>query len=87
MDFIGVVRESWIYRVTARLRRWARGSTTVALMTDERFQQGAIALVLLASLVSVFRSDADAAVKFLSFALLFVLTVVVTWSLTDPLAE
>lgn len=87
MDFIGVVRGSWIYRVIAKLRRWARGSTAAALVTDERFQQGFIVLVLLTSLVSVFRSDADAAVKFLSFALLFVLTVVVTWSLTDPLAE
>lgn len=87
MDLVMVVRESMLYRSLARLRKWSRHSRAVAIMTSERFQEAVIAVVLLASSVSIFRSDANAAVKFLSFALLFVLTVVVTWSLTDPFSE
>lgn len=87
MEVVRVVRDSQIYRAVARVREWSRHSTAVAIVTSERFQQAVIAVVLLASSVSIFRSDANAAVKFLSFALLFVVTVVVTWSLTDPLAE
>ena len=87
MDFVTIVRDSWPYRLFATLRRWAKGSFIISLMAKERSQLGFIAIVLLVSLGSVFRSDATAAVKFLSFALLFVLTVVVTWSLTNPLAE
>jgi len=84
---LDVIHGSVLYRSGARLRRWGRHSLFVSLATNSEVQLAVIALVLLSSLFNVFRSNANAAVKFLSFALLAVLTLVVTWSLTDPLAE
>ncbi len=87
MGVLEIVQNSRLYGMVAQIRRWFQHSAIVGLVTNTRVQEGIIALILLVSLVSVFRSNTNAAIKFLSFALLFVVTVVVTWSLTDPITE
>lgn len=84
MDIPELIRQSRFYRIATTARRWAAESTIVLILTDERVQKSVLTAILLLSLVSVFVMDANAAVKFLSFALLFVLTAIVTWSITDP---
>lgn len=39
------------------------------------------------SVISILRSDVTASVQFASFVVLFVLVALLTWPLTDPLAE
>jgi hypothetical protein len=85
MDLRETVRGSLLYRVGATLRTWAQHSVVVSLATDERVQQAVVGLVLLVSVVSVLRSDMNAAVKFLSFVALFSVTAALVWSVADPL--
>jgi hypothetical protein len=85
MDLRETVRGSLLYRIGAQLRRWAQHSVAVSLATDERVQQAVVGLVLLVSVVSVLRSDMNAAVKFLSFVALFAVTTALVWSVADPL--
>jgi hypothetical protein len=85
MDLRETVRGSLLYRIGAQLRRWAQHSVAVSLATDERVQQAVVGLVLLVSVVSVLRSDMNAAVKFLSFVALFAVTAALVWSVADPL--
>ena len=87
MDLRETVRGSAPYRAAATLRRWAQHSVVVSLATDERVQQAVVGLVLLVSVVSVLRSDMNAAVKFLSFVALFAVTASLVWSVADPLGR
>lgn len=85
MDLVRVVQNSTVYQWGRTLRVWARYSHIVRYATSERVQLLVLALVLLVSLVRISQSDMDAVVKFLSFVVVFFLTTIVTWSLTDPL--
>lgn len=87
MNLVRVVRESRAYAVVSTLRRWARKSTAVSLVGDERVIQAVVAVALTVSTARVALADLNAAVKFLSFAVLFLLTVVVTSPFTEPPAE
>jgi hypothetical protein len=84
MNMGTAVRNSALYRWGKTLHRWAQHSRAVQYVTSERVQLGVLALVLVASLVSISGSDRTVIVNFLSFAVLFLLTAIVTWSLTDP---
>lgn len=87
MDASELILQSRFYRTVTTVRGWAAESTAVLILTDERVQKSILVTILLLSLFSVFATNANAAVKFLSFALLFVLTAIVTWSITDPRPE
>ncbi|WP_435196315.1 hypothetical protein [Natronomonas sp. EA1] len=79
-----VVHGSKLSRVLGTLRRWSEGSVAVALVTNERVQQGALALLLLFSSASVLGSSMDASVKFLSFVALFAVVTALVWSVAGP---
>jgi len=85
MDLREAVRGSTLYRAVVTLRRWSEQSVAVSLATDERVQQAVVGAVLLVSVVSVLRSNMNAAVKFLSFVALFAVTAALVWSVADPL--
>lgn len=87
MGLRATVRGSTLYRAVAALRRWAEHSVAVSLATDKRVQQAIIGVVLLVSVVSVLRSNMNAAVKFLSFIALFAVTAALVWSVADPLGR
>ncbi len=87
MDALELIRQSRFYQAITTVRRWTAERTAVLILIDERVQKSVLTAILLLSLVNVFATNANAAVKFLSFALLFVLTAVVTWSITDPRPE
>jgi len=87
MDLRETVRGSTPYRAVATLRRWSEHSVAVSLATDERVQQAVVGAVLLLSVVSVLRSNMNAAVKFLSFVALFAVTAALVWSVADPLGR
>ena len=84
MDPRRAVREMSVRQTATALRRWARDSTLVTLLTDERLQQAVVGLVLLISTVSVLGSRMNAAVKFLSFVALFAVVAALVWSVADP---
>jgi hypothetical protein len=84
MDLRETVQGSILYRTVATLRRWAQHSLVVSLANDERVQQAVVGAMLLVSVVSVLRSDMNAAVKFLSFVALFAVIAALVWSVADP---
>ena len=75
---------STLLEISQTFVKWTRRSYVVQTLKKERVQLAIAGVVLLVSLESVFRSNMDTAVKFLSFLLLFVLTALVTWPLTVP---
>lgn len=87
MNLVRIVRESRAYGVVSTLRRWARESTAVSLARSERAIQVVVGVALTVSTARVALADLNAAVKFLSFAVLFLLTVVVASPFTEPPAE
>ncbi|UPW01290.1 hypothetical protein M0R88_04090 [Halorussus gelatinilyticus] len=87
MDVVRTVRESNIYAVVSTLRRWARGSTVLSMLTREEVLQGLLAIVLIVSTTRVALTNLNAAVKFLSFVVLFLLVVVIALPFTEPSSE
>lgn len=83
-NIVVFIKQSKMYQIWAHIQRWVEGSTVRSLLTDERVLLIATGLFLLLSVVRVLSSSMDEPVKFLTFALLFVLVVVLTWDVTDP---
>lgn len=81
------VENSRIVGIAGMVRRWGRHSRIGQLLRDERTLLLFVGAVLLVSVVSVFQSNMAAAIKFLSFVLLFVLTAGVTLWFVGPLTE
>lgn len=79
-----VLESSLLYRLAERLHRWAQGSLLVRLLNDERVLVGLLGGFLLISLVRILSSGLHVTVQFLSFALLFVVLVALTWNYTQP---
>lgn len=86
-DVVALIKQSKTYQIWSRIRQWVKQSTVGSLLTDERVLSVAIGLFLLLSVVRVLSSSMDEPVKFLSFIVLFVVLVVVTWNVTDPRAK
>lgn len=86
-DVERILEGSVTYRAVSLVRKWWAHSTVERLLDDERVLVAGIGLLLLLSLVRVLTSTMGAPVKFLSFALLFVLVVALTWRYTDPRAD
>ena len=82
-----VIERSTTYRAICLLKRWTAGSTVSRLLATEYVLVSVLALFLLLSLVRVLTSTMGAPVKFLSFTLMFVLIVALTWNYTDPTAD
>ena len=70
-----------------RIRKWADGSIVVRLLADERLLTGLLGLFTLFSLIRILASDIHASIKFLSFALMFVLLTALTWNYTEPIPD
>lgn len=79
--------ESRTYDVLQTLHRWTDSSTVISLLGSERVLLGSLAVFVLVSVVSVFRSNLGAGVKFLSFALFFVCLAALIDRFVDPLTE
>lgn len=86
MDADGIVQNSATYRFLETVRNWVNHSTLTPYVCSERVQLGFLVVVLLSSFHSITGSEMDAVAKFLSFVIVFLLTAIATWSLTDPLA-
>lgn len=87
MNIIAIIRASVLYEVTQTLRRWGNHSALAGIVADKRVQQSLIGLLLLISIINVLQTRMNAAMKFLSFLLLFVLVAVLTRSLSKPPSE
>lgn len=84
---VEIIKNSLLYRVSAQIVEWAERSLVVRALNDERVLVGLLGLGLLASLVRILSSGLHVTVQFLSFALLFVVLVAVTWNYTEPLTD
>lgn len=84
---VDVIKNSLLYRSLAQVYDWSQGSVIIRLLNDERVLVGGLALFLLVSLLRVLASDIHVAIQFLSFALLFIVLLAITWQYTEPLAD
>ena len=84
---VEIIKNSLLYRVSAQIVDWAERSLVVRALNDERVLVGLLGLGLLASLVRILSSGLHVTIQFLSFALLFVVLVAVTWNYTEPLTD
>jgi hypothetical protein len=82
-----VIKNSLLYRVSAQVSEWAEESLLVRVLDDERVLVGLLSVGLLASIVRILSSGLHVTVRFLSFALLFVVLAAVTWNYTEPLTQ
>lgn len=82
-----IIRNSRTYQVMLRIRKWADVSILVRLLTDERVLIGLLGLFILFSLIRILASDMHASIKFLSFALMFVVLTALTWNYTEPFPD
>jgi len=87
LSAVTIVKNSLLYRAAAQIVQWAERSLAVQALNDERMLLGLLGPGLLASLVRILSSGLHVTVQFLSFALLFVILVAVTWSHTEPLTN
>jgi len=86
-DPADVIQNSLLYRSVSRFLHWTRHSKIARLLGNERILVAILAMVLLGSLFRVLSSSMQAPVKFLSFAMLFVTVVALTWNYTKPLTD
>lgn len=84
---IDIIRNSKTYAVVQQVQKWAAESTLAKLLNDERVLVGLLGLFVLFSLVRILASSMHVTVKFLSFALLFVVLAALTWNYTKPLTD
>ena len=87
LSLVEIIKNSLLYRVSAQVVEWAEQSLLVRALNDERVLGGLLGLGLLASLVRILSSGLHVTIQFLSFALLFVVLVAVTWNYTEPLTN
>ena len=87
MDLRIVVRESKVYDIATTLFRWFEASRTGTLLSSPVVIRALLAGFVILSIGSVMLSNMNAAIKFLSFAFLFVLMAFLVWSSTEPLPE
>jgi hypothetical protein len=83
----GARNGSALLAVAGAVRRWCRHSAVGRLLASEWVVQTLIGMVLLVSMASVIESNMTTATKFLSFALLFVVTAVLTVGIAQKTAE
>lgn len=86
-DLLRSFSESKAYAVIRTLYRWMANSTVLSVLDNERVLFGVLAVFVLASVVSVFRSNLGAGIEFLSFALLFVCLAVLIDRFIEPPTE
>jgi len=86
-DVKTVVENSRIYQAVATMWRAGEGSLAVRLLNDQRVLLAGVVLFVLISLLRILVSGLHVTVKFLSFALLAVVLLVLVWPYTKPLAD
>lgn len=87
MNLGAIIRSSKAFQITVMFGHWAANSTILRLLQDGRVFYGSIGLVLVTSTIHVIGSSMDVALKFLSFALVFVVLAAFLWPFADPRAE
>lgn len=78
---------SRVLAAAGTFRQWCRNSMTGRLLANERVLQALLGVILLGSLGSVLGSNMATTTKFLSFALLFVVTAGLSLWLLHQAAE
>lgn len=86
-DLLRSFSESRAYAAIRMLYRRAANGRLLSLLGTERVLLGILAAFVLASVVSVFRSNLGAGIQFLSFALLFVCLAVLIERFVEPPTE
>lgn len=71
-DLLRSLSESRAYAAIRTLYQWAANGRLLSVLGTERGLLGVLTVSILASAVSVFRSNPAASIEFLSFALVFV---------------
>jgi hypothetical protein len=87
MNIRTVVHESSIYNIGTTLFRWFEASRTWALLSTPVVIRVILAGFVTFSIVSVMYSNMNEAIKFLSFALLFIFMTFLILGFTEPSAE
>lgn len=73
MDVRAIVRQSRSYRLLRRVGEYASNSTVYRLLGDSRYISAFVFVFVLVSVVRVLLSDMSDVVKFLSFAVMFLI--------------
>lgn len=82
-----IIKNSLLFRALLQIAEWAEQSLLVRALNNGRVVVGLLCLGLLTSLVRILSSGLHVTIQFLSFALLFVVLVAVTWNYTEPLTH
>lgn len=86
MNLRTAIMNSAIYRVLRTVRRYASNSFAVQRLEDERTLAALLAGFLGVGIIRITLSGMDVSVRFLSFALLFVLVTWLVWGVIRPAA-
>ncbi len=81
------IREASVYQAVERLRQYGAQSYTYRLATNPRILGGALLVAVLIGMVRILLTDMNDAIKFLSFAVLFVAFTALFWPYTKPVFE
>ncbi|MFP8953859.1 hypothetical protein ACLI4Z_12965 [Natrialbaceae archaeon A-arb3/5] len=81
------VTNSRLYGWLATAWQWGSSSTIARLLNDQRVLFGGVVAFVLVSLVRILLSGLHVTVRFLSFALLAVVLLVLVWPYTEPLSD
>ena len=82
-----IVVNSRIYAGLKAVWRWGSVSQLAALLNDQRVLLAGAILFVVVSLVRILLSGLHVTVRFLSFALLAVVLLVLVWPYTEPLTD
>lgn len=74
-------------RIFSSVRRWSSDNRFVQLLNDRRVLIAGVVLFVLFSIVRILLSGLHTTIKFLSFALLAVVLIVLVWPYTEPLTN
>lgn len=82
-----VVRDARLYRMVVCWYRGVQESAIVRTFDNPSLQAIALFAIVCLSLIRIFTAGLHVTVRFLSFALVAVVLVVLTWRFTQPLAK
>lgn len=82
-----ILQNSVFYRMLTRIQTAGEESLLLGFLTHPKVLLGGAILVLTASIVRILLSGLHVTVKFLSFALLAIVLLVLVWPYTKPLTS
>lgn len=87
MDLRTVLQASVISRLIRRVREWGSHGRIVELVDSTRAIRFLLVAFLTVSMIRLLLFDWHASLKFLSFALVFVVTAALVWPIVQPLED